>query len=383
MQEDKIVVARLWSRYKGQVPSRAPIILVIDPQKYHTICIYLMKNCEKPNFLEQKGCEAFYISRKKFFRAFNLYIIYKLSRLLKRKKVDILHCHRHQATIYGTLAAKLAGVPIVFSHVHGIDRTKNWRRGFINYVVLRWVNKFLTVGESVKEDVIKTNPVVRAEQVLSLGNSIEYEIFADVQVSKEQAKKQIGLQADSFVFGTLARMAPNKGQIYLIRAFEKVQKALPSAQLVFIGDGRLRGELESQAQRLVPNCVHFLGHREDVPQLLKAIDVYVQPSIGSEGLPKGLLEAMAVGVPCIASSVGAVPEIITNNQTGYLVQPKDENALSQAMIELTKMPEAQLNEMIERARQRVRSEYRHEVVIKRLENIYKTEVNRYDEDNRR
>jgi len=376
MQEDKIVVARLWSRYKGQVPSRAPIILGIDPQKYRTICIYLTKNSEEPNFFKQKGCEAFYLSRKKFLRAFNLYIIYKLAGLLKRKKVDILHCHRHQATIYGTIAAKLAGVPVIFSHVHGIDRTKNWRRGLINFVVLRWVNKILTVGESVKENILKTNPVVHPEQVLSLGNSIEYERFTDVQLSKQQAKKQIGLQADSLVFGTLARMVPNKGHIYLIRAFEKVKKTLPSAQLVFIGDGRLRGELETQAHKLVPNCVHFLGHRDDIPQLLKAIDVYVQPSIGSEGLPKGLLEAMAAGVPCIGTQVGGIPEIIANDEGEYLVPPKDDSALAEAMLKVTTVPEPKLRRLVQNARDKVQRDHGHSVVIKRLENIYEIEINR-------
>jgi len=371
--ERKIKIARLWSRYDGNIPSRSGIIMGLDTSRFETICIYLMRNSDKPNFFEEKGLKVYYISRKRFLRIFNLLVIWKLSGILKREKIDILHCHRYQATIYGAVAALLAGTKVVISHVHGISRTKDFRRRLTNFFVLRWINKIVTVGQAVREDVLKTNSSVQPDKVVSIGNSIDYEHYANVHISKEQAKEKIGLKADSFVFGTVARMAPNKGQSYLIAAFAKVKQVIPEAQLVFIGDGRLRRELEAQAAETAGDSIHFLGHRADIAGLLRAMDAYVHPSIGSEGLPKSILEAMAAGVPCVGTSAGGIPEIINTADVGYLVPPKNESALARAMLKVAKTPEPELKKIIENAKNKVRKEYGHSIVIERLENIYETE----------
>jgi len=370
MKDGKIVVARLWHRYGGDIPSRAPIILGIDPPKYQTICIYLTKNSEKPNFFEEKGCKVFYVSRKKFLRIFNPWAVWKLSRILKHQKVDILHCHRHKPTVYGVIAAMLVGTPVVISHVHGISRAKNLRRKLANFFIFKRVNKIVTVGEAVRKDVLKTNPFVQADKVVSIGNSIDCDRYANVSLEKPQAKEALNLPQDSFVFGTVARMSPAKGHIHLIRAFARVKQQIPSAHLVFVGDGRLRNQLEAQAAKTAPESIHFLGRRDDVPELLRAMDVYVHPSIGSEGLPRALLEAMIAGVPCIGAAVGGIPEIITNNETGFLVPPKNDGALAKAVIKSAKMSEAKRDNLVEKAKQRVRDLYTHEIVIKKLQRLY-------------
>ena len=346
----------------------------LDTSRFETICIYLMRNSDKPNFFEEKGLKAYYISRKKFLRIFNLLVIWKLSGILKREKIDILHCHRYQATIYGAVAALAAGTKVVISHIHGISRTKDFRRKLTNFFVLRWINKIVTVGQAVREDVLKANPHVKPDKVVSIGNSIDYEHYSNVSLTKAQAKEALSLPNDSFVFGTVARMALNKGQSYLITAFAKVKQVIPEAQLVFIGDGRLRRELEAQAAETAPDSIHFLGHRADIAGPLRAMDAYVQPSIGSEGLPRAILEAMAAGVPCVGTMAGGIPEIINTTDVGYLVPPKDEGALAKAMIKLSSISEKERQKVIDNAREKVCKSYNHRVVIKRIENIYKTEI---------
>lgn len=375
MRDSKVVIARLFLSYNGKVPSRAGVIMGLNPERFETILVYLTKCSEEENFFEKKGYKAYYLYGNKLLNAFRPSILGKLVRILKDEKVDIIHCHRHKPTFYGAVAAAIAGTPSVLSHVHGITRTKNLRRKITNSFMFKKVDKILTVGEAVREDVLRNNPSVPAEKVVSIGNSIDYERFADVPLSKAQAKERLNLPADSFVFGTVARMALNKGQIYLIRALARVKKVLPTAQLIFVGDGRLREELEKQARQVVPDgSVCFLGRREDTPELLRAMDAFVLPSIGSEGLPKALLEAMAAGVPCIGTGVSGIPEIIENGRFGVLVAPKNDSALAEAMIKLAKdIGRTEVDSMIQKAGDRVRCCYTHNVVVKRLEQIYDSE----------
>jgi len=370
MEKRKITIARLWPKYEGKYESRAAVIMGLDPRRFETICIYLAKNSTETNILEDKGHKTFYISGKKSLPAFNLSAIWKVSRLLKRQKVDILHCHKHKSTVCGTIAALIAGMPVVISHVHGLGRTRNLKRKITNRFVLKRVNKIFTVGEAVKENVLKANPFVSPDKVVSLGNSVDYERFANTATTKAQARQMLALSKDAFVFGTVARMARNKGQVYLIKAFAEVKQRLPAAQLLFVGDGPLRHQLEQQAAMIAQDSIHFLGHRSDVANILRSMDAYVQPSIGSEGMPRALLEAMAAGVPCIGTQISGIPEILGDGEFGYLVTCKDEVALAAAMTELAKKTDEQRKQIVEKAQQRVKNYYTHEIIIKKLEGLY-------------
>jgi glycosyltransferase involved in cell wall biosynthesis len=369
--EKKIKIARLWSRYDGNVPSRTPIILGLDNQKFETVCIYLKKSSEKSNFFEEKGFKAFYISRKEFFRIFNVFAIWKLARILKDENVNILHCHRHQATVYGTFAAMIAGTPIVLGHVHGLNRSRPLRRKLINAFILRRITRLMAVGESVKQDILNQNRFLSREKVISLGNSIDVDQFSDSAITKEQAKKMLGLPADSFVYGTAGRMVPTKGYSYLIQAFIKVKQKISNAHLVFAGDGRLRSELEEVAEKegLAP-FIHFLGRRSDMPDVLRAMDVFVLSSI-AEGIPRAMLEAMAAGIPCIGTDVGGIGEILDNGRLGSFVKPYNTVELAEAMVNVTRKTVNRV-EVLGAARRKIIQSYSHDVLRKRLEKIYET-----------
>src|SRR4030042_318874 len=115
MHNGKIIVARLWPGFGGGIESYTPVILGINPEKYETIFIHLTKNSNNPNIFEQKGKKVFYITEQPHLPLFRPVVFLKLAKILKNEGVDILHCHKHKSTVYGTIAAKKAGVPIILS----------------------------------------------------------------------------------------------------------------------------------------------------------------------------------------------------------------------------------------------------------------------------
>lgn len=383
MDNNRIVVARLWGRYVGGVPSRAPIILGMDPDRYRTICVYLKKSSDEPNYFVSQGCKVFFVSKRQFFRVFNIFAVWKLVNILRSEKVDILHCHLHQATVYGTIAARLAGVRVVISHVHGVNRTVRWRRRLTNSILFRWVSRIVTVGEATRRDVLSSNPVAAADQVTSIGNSIEYDKYAMVSLSRDDAKLRIGIGVDSFVYGTIGRLSPNKGQGTLIEAFVRVKRQMPRAVLVLVGSGRLGDDLRHQADETgFGDSIIFLGQRDDIPEVLHAFDVFVLPSL-AEGLPRSLMEAMAAGVACIGSSSAGIPEILIDGELGEIVPPNEADTLAEAMLKVARMPAESLACRLDAARERIRSHYNHDIVLGRLRDIYETEFSKSHEGGRR
>ncbi len=376
MRNGKIIAARLWTRFDGDIPSRTPVILGINPQKYETITIYLTKNSPNPNIFEQKGKKVFYITKKPRLGLFKLKVFFKLAKILKSESVDILNCHKHKSVIYGTIAGKLAGVPIILAHVHGMGRSRNLRRKLINRLLLPKIDKILAVSEAVKNDILQNNFSIPQEKVINLGNSIDYDYFASNTYDRQATRQKFGISRNSLVFATAGRLVPTKGHKYLIRAFANVRKQLNNAQLLIAGTGEMKNELENLASEL--NCdsaVHFPGHVDNTAEFYSMIDVFVLSSI-AEGMPRTLIEAMAAGILCVATGAGGIPEILDNGSCGLLVPPKDTNALADAMLKAANMPQSQKQTIISSTKKRVKENYSHNVMIKKIEKIYETEINR-------
>ncbi len=346
------------------------MILGIDPQKYETISIYLTKNSEKPNVFEQNGKKVFYISEKPKLPFFKPLAIFKLAKILKREKVDILHCHMHKATVYGVIAGRLAGVPVILAHVHGMGRTRNLRRKLLNRFILHRISRILAVGQAVKEDILLNNPSLPAEKVVNIGNSIDYNYYSAGGFDRNAVLAKYNIPADSFVFATAGRLAATKGQTFLIEAFAKIKNKIPNAKLLFAGSGQLKEELEKKAADLgCRDSVYLLGRIDNMPQFYCGIDCFILSSV-AEGLPRVILEAMAAGVLCIASNIGGIPEILDSGRLGFLVPPENPDALANMMLKIANMTQYEKSIIISGAKNNIKENYNHTVLIKRIENIY-------------
>jgi glycosyltransferase involved in cell wall biosynthesis len=186
----------------------------------------------------------------------------------------------------------------------------------------------------------------------------------DSHLTREEARIGLGLpEKDAFVYGTVGRLAETKGQGVLLTAFARVHEKYPESWLILAGEGRLESELRALAAELnIHERVVFLGYRTDIPEVLKACDVFVLPSI-AEGLPGALLEAMATGIPVIASRVGGVPEILNNPELGMMISPSSVGELTTAMERLGSMDEVERNDIGKALRERVHVEFTKEKMI--------------------
>jgi glycosyltransferase involved in cell wall biosynthesis len=369
MKDGKIIVARLWPTFGGNIPTVIPVICGMDPEQYETIGIYLTKTSDVPNLLEQNGKKIFFVTRKEKLPIFPL-SFFRLAKILKEQKVDILHCHHHRATYQGIIAGLLAKVPIMISHVHGMGRTRNLSRKIQNYFLFPHVDKIFAVGQATQKDIVRFNPSVNPEKVVNIGNSIDFKYFSTGNYNRQAFRAKYNIPQDAFLFSTAGRLAPTKGQMYLVEAFAKIKNKIPNAKLFFAGSGQLKEDLEKKAAELgCQDSIYLPGKIGNMPEFYNSIDCFLLPSV-AEGLPRTLLEAMAGSVLCIASDVGGIPEILDNGKYGLLTPPENTDAIANAMMEAFNMPAQKRESIIAQAKEHVKINYSYEIMIKRIENIY-------------
>lgn len=368
-----IQVLHLIKEYKGNYPLLNEYVHALPKERYQSIVCYLNGQPDGKNEIDSIATEVRYLgfSRTQTKRLRPAVVI-ALAKLMRSRGVDIVHCHRHKATVVGTLAAAFAGGPRVISHVHGLARTRSLQRRFTNWMVFKGVRRIIAVSDTVKQDILGSNWGVDPSKVVTVRNGINLRHVDRRALSKGAARLRLGLTENDFVFGTVGRLATTKGQVYLLTAFSEIRERLRSARLVLIGDGPLRSSLERKADDLgISPYVSFLGYRPDVLELLGGIDVFVLPSL-AEGLPLALLEAMGVRRPVIASRVGGIPEILGDSDYGILVAPRDPGQLSAAMSVLGLCDEERRRERGAAARKRVEDMFTVERMGNTVVSVYES-----------
>ena len=279
---------------------------------------------------------AIAISNKPTWQSFR-----NIRQLLDSQKFDVVHTHGGTAGFWGRLvAASSKKRPAIIHTYHGLhylnisglgikliaQKIKRYIFSKIDQFLLNYTDQIICVCRSDYEKAIAAK-VATPSKTSIVYNGIEIDQFSK-PLDKESARRIFNIAPNEFVFGNVGRLHEQKGHKYLLEAFAKVTDR---ARLLIIGDGDLRQELVALAEKLqICDRIVFLGGRSDVREFLSAIDVFVMPSLW-EGQPIALLEALAIGKPCIATSVDGIPEIITNNVSGYLVKPKNVEELSKMM----------------------------------------------------
>lgn len=260
-----------------------------------------------------------------------------LGRFFKTEKFDVIHAHGARASFFSSLAAVSCKASTLVATIHELS-DGTFRSAFVRSLenaIYRWAcKKYVAVSKSVEEDALACRGLSQSKAALipnCLPDIFLERVSADCPGQKLQ--DDTGMQ-DDLVVGIVGRLDVIKGHKYIIQAWPSVMLAFPSAQLKVAGTGPLHHELEKLSLSLgIRPMVQFLGSIEDMVQFYRTINLLVVPSL-SESFGMTILEAMACGVPVIASDVGGVSEIVIHEWNGLLVAGESPDALAQAILRL-------------------------------------------------
>jgi len=259
---------------------------------------------------------------------------WRLARLLREQQVDVVHAHQYTPFFYG-LVARMRGPwrPILFTE-HGRHQPDYPRRKrmLANRLFLSRRDRVVGVGEAVRQALIN-NEGIPGQRVGVLYNGIDVDAFASAG-DRAAARRDLGAGPGEFLLLQVARLDYLKDHATAVRTLARVVTQAPNARLVLVGDGPERPAIEAQVRKLnLADKVRLLGTRADVARLLHGADAFLLTST-SEGIPLTVIEAMAVGLPVVATDVGGLREVVTDGETGFLAPAKDDAALAEHLLRL-------------------------------------------------
>jgi len=296
----------------------------------------------------------------------------RLTAFFRESRPDVVHTHSSKAGILGRWAAHLAGVPAVVHSVHGFGVTpeqsglKRWFFGRLEAATSPLTTRFLAVSRAnLAEGVLRG--FFPRNRVALLRSGVELSTFRN-GISPGDLRAKLGIPAAAPIAGMVACLKPQKAPLDYVEVAGRVAARIPSAHFLLIGDGELRPSVEEAIRRKhLEGRFHLLGWRRDIPSILKNLSVLVLTSLW-EGLPRVIPEAMAAGLPVVATRVDGIPEVVRDNETGYLAEPHDVETLARRVTELLANPDLGL-QMGEKARTAV-GEFDIDAMVRRQEALY-------------
>jgi glycosyltransferase involved in cell wall biosynthesis len=294
----------------------------------------------------------------------------RLIRLVRAWRPDVLHSHMVHANLMARVVRLFARIPVMVSTIHNIyEGGPLWMAA---YRISNGLVDHMTIISEAAADRFVKERIVPRELLTCVPNGVDTERFRQVAPGTRAAlRSSIGVEDHEFVWLAVGRFELAKDYPNMLRAFAQVRQRESRAVLLLVGHGSLQVETESLAQSLgLGDRVRFLGVRSDVPEIMASGDGYVMSSAW-EGMPIALLEAAAAGLPIVATRVGGNHEVVRDGESGYLVPPRDHEALGQAMLRLMQQAPEERRAMGERGREHVRVHYGLGRVVERWEDLYR------------
>ncbi len=295
----------------------------------------------------------------------------RIAAAARKYGVDILHARGWPAMVETAVAARLAGVraTIYGFHGRGIDDLKGLtvRRRWAQRVVIRWYQRVMTLNSEMQSELAAECGLSK-DRIQIVANGVDVKAFRPCE-NRDALRGGLGLPANRFIVGNVSRLDPVKNHEVMLRALPCVRAHGLNPFLLLVGEGPHRAALERQIEQLgLASDVRLFGYSNRIPELLNCMDLYVQSSF-YEGFSNTVLEAMACGLPVLATDVGGTRYVFNDSQEGFFFRPDDDETLASLIIRLAH-DTAQLRVLGERGRRRAVAHFPVQTMVRNYENCY-------------
>jgi len=377
----RIKVLRIITRQNIGGPAFQTILLTshLDHNRFESILVKGSEGKDEGDMDElakSKKIELIYVkelSREISLRK-DLIAFWKLYRIIRREKPDIVHTHTAKAGTLGRFAARLAGVPIVVHTFHGnifegyFSSLKSKLFLNIERLLASLSSKVIAISHSQKQALLKYK-ICNPGRISCIPLGLELEPFLNSEKKKGIFRKELNLDEGIPLIGIVARLVPIKGHIYFLEAAKLVSQDFPSAKFIVVGDGELRKKLMDLVTDLgIKDKVIFCGFRKNLTDIYADLDIVVLSSL-NEGLPVSIIEALTAKKAVVATEVGGVRDLVEHGVTGILVPKQDSKNLAQGMLYLLKNPQEGLK-FGENGRKKVYPALNYTRLVSDIEELY-------------
>ena len=377
----RIKVLRIITRQNIGGPAFQTILLTshLDHNRFESILVKGSEGKDEGDMDElakSKKIELIYVkelSREISLRK-DLIAFWKLYRIIRREKPDIVHTHTAKAGTLGRFAARLAGVPIVVHTFHGnifegyFSSLKSKLFLNIERLLASLSSKVIAISHSQKQALLKYK-ICNPGRISCIPLGLELEPFLNSEKKKGIFRKELNLDEGIPLIGIVARLVPIKGHIYFLEAAKLVSQDFPSARFIVVGDGELRKKLMDLVTDLgIKDKVIFCGFRKNLADIYADLDIVVLSSL-NEGLPVSIIEALTAKKAVVATEVGGVRDLVEHGVTGILVPKQDSKNLAQGILYLLKNPQECLK-FGENGRKKVYPAFNYTRLVSDIEELY-------------
>jgi glycosyltransferase involved in cell wall biosynthesis len=301
---------------------------------------------------------------------------WKLYRFARDKQFDLIRTYGLKAHIIGRLVGRLLGIPVNITSVRNTDPWRKWYHALLDFLTSGLTDVYISNSEAGRIATHQREHVPLSK-IITIPNGIDLSAYTAMSIgdTRRRYRQALGIAPTTPVIGIVANLRQQKGHKTIVDALPVMLEQFPDVKCLFVGEDLLNGEIHQYVQeKQLDQTVIFTGFRPDIPELLSVLDVFLLPSLW-EGIPRAILEAMALQKPVVVTAVGGIPEIVEPDQTGIFVPSDDPKALAQAVIFLLTNPDI-AEKMGQAGYERVQQFFALDAVVARTEVIYDQLINK-------
>lgn len=348
----------------------------IDHSRFHVVVACLSENSNEfaEELRQRNGVEAisYPMNRYKVDPVSDARVVLRLIKLIRSRKIDLIHAHASKPGFLTRIAALGTGIPVLYSphcfafHA-GAGRFTKLAASFLERCAALFTTRIVAIAEGERE-LAHAYRVGRDDQFNVIHTGIDPAPYR-LPVNKEELRSLLGIPLTSQVIGSVGRLSRQKSPLDFVRMAETVHQSMPDAHFIWVGDGPLDQDAQNLSRSLqLDQVIHWLGYRTDAPRLIQIMDCLVLTSLW-EGLPLVVLEAMAAGTPVVATDILGTRELILHDKNGFIAPAGNPILMARFVLDLLADPDKKTR-FVAASQERIRSEFTRERMITNLQDLY-------------